>query len=253
MKTEVLEVNNTKDLSIFKILENNRPVNNAHVANLVEAIVINPGLTKLSPIVVNEKMEVIDGQHRLAAHRVLEAKGPSHPIYYIVRKGMTVDSAKEINTLSRPWVGLDFARVEAGRNVNYKIYLDFYKETLLPHPVLVMYLTSGNRSKGSLKAFRRGQFVVHSFVEAEKNLGYLREITDVLVSEGFGGEKMWKGKAFGVAVYNVVTCSNYNHDWMLQMLRTRGDALHSSKVSVTAYEEVLRSIYNRGAAKRLRK
>ncbi|WP_299997811.1 ParB N-terminal domain-containing protein, partial [uncultured Clostridium sp.] len=58
-------IQNTKDYLIFKKLEGNRPVVNRRV-NKIIASIQNVGYIT-SPLIVNEKMEVIDGQGRLEA------------------------------------------------------------------------------------------------------------------------------------------------------------------------------------------
>ena len=67
---EVNKVYKTTDLSIFKSIDGNRVPNLQHIKRLAQSI--NVYGMKCNPILVNEQMEVIDGQHRLAA--AIEAK-----------------------------------------------------------------------------------------------------------------------------------------------------------------------------------
>ena len=55
--------NYTRDYDKFKLLEENRTVSKSHVNKLKIAIGDNPNIMRAQPILVNEDMEVIDGQH----------------------------------------------------------------------------------------------------------------------------------------------------------------------------------------------
>lgn len=71
------QVEKTKDYDKFKILKGNRPINRPHIRKLKESIEKSNHLN-LHPIIVNEKLEVIDGQHRLQVARELGVE-----IFYI--------------------------------------------------------------------------------------------------------------------------------------------------------------------------
>ena len=75
-KQEVNKVYKTSDLSIFKQIDGNRVPNLQHIKRLADSIRVY-GM-KCNPILVNERMEVIDGQHRLMA-----AKEVKSFVYYI--------------------------------------------------------------------------------------------------------------------------------------------------------------------------
>ena len=73
-----MKVEETTDYKQFKKVKGNRGYAQRHLKNLVSSIAQN-NLLQYSPIIVNDKMEVIDGQHRLAA-----AQSLGLPIYYVV-------------------------------------------------------------------------------------------------------------------------------------------------------------------------
>ena len=63
------QVRTTVRYDDFHILPGNREINQAHVLELIESFG-KANLFDAHPVVVNEKMEVIDGQHRLEAARI---------------------------------------------------------------------------------------------------------------------------------------------------------------------------------------
>lgn len=67
----------TKDYSVFKSVTFNRDVDLRHVERL-KKLMTKENLLNLHPIIVNNQMEVIDGQHRLQAAREL-----NQAVFYI--------------------------------------------------------------------------------------------------------------------------------------------------------------------------
>ena len=59
----------------------------------------------LNPIIVNEKMEIIDGQGRFEARKAMKK-----PIHYIIVRGATSDDCRRMNKYTTVWTQLDYAR-----------------------------------------------------------------------------------------------------------------------------------------------
>jgi len=84
---EVNKVYKTNDLSIFNQIKGNRPPNPQHVRRLCDSIKTH-GILQ-NPIIVNENMDIIDGQHRLLA-----AKESESSVYYIVVDGYSLEEVQ---------------------------------------------------------------------------------------------------------------------------------------------------------------
>ena len=110
----------TKDYGTFRRLEGNREVTAKRSAKICKSI-SEIGLVPV-PIVVNERMEVIDGQGRLDA---CEALGL--PVYYIIHPGLGIEACVQMNVNSTSWTILDYVRsfAEIG-NENYKRLLRLF-------------------------------------------------------------------------------------------------------------------------------
>lgn len=98
---EVNKVYRTSDLTIFKKIDGNRVPNIQHIKRLADSIRVY-GM-KCNPILVNERMEVIDGQHRLMA-----AKEASSFVYYIIVDGYSLDEVHTLNLNQKNWTKKDF-------------------------------------------------------------------------------------------------------------------------------------------------
>ena len=119
---EVNKVYQTRNLSMFKEIQGNRVPNLQHVNRLTESIK-EYGM-KCNPILVNEHMQVIDGQHRLLA-----AKNAESFIYYIVINGYSLQEVHTLNLNQKNWTKKDFMIGYADMGVKSYVKLrDFYND-----------------------------------------------------------------------------------------------------------------------------
>jgi len=118
---EVNKVYKTNDLSIFTQIDGNRVPNLQHIKRLVYSI--NKYGMKCNPILVNEKMEVIDGQHRLMAAQEAESF-----VYYIIVKGYTLSEVHTLNLNQKNWSKSDY--MEGYANMGVQSYVKLKEFTL---------------------------------------------------------------------------------------------------------------------------
>jgi len=122
LKKETNKVYKTSDLSVFNQLKGNRPPNPKHIARLCHSIEQNGVLQ--NPIIVNENMDVIDGQHRLLA-----AKKSISSIYYIIVEGYGLNEVQVLNLNQKNWTMLDFMNGYSDMGIESYIKLrDFMAE-----------------------------------------------------------------------------------------------------------------------------
>lgn len=98
--TEILR---TTDYSIFNHLDGNRDVKEKRVQKIIGSIQAIGWIHQ--PIIVNEKMEIIDGQGRLEALRRLNM-----PVDYIIEKGATIRQSQVINGVTTTWGSEDYIK-----------------------------------------------------------------------------------------------------------------------------------------------
>jgi len=92
----------TTDYNIFKKIENNRALRRAHIRSIKKSIQENDYL-HLAPILVDESMGIIDGQHRLEAARELGV-----PVYYEVVKEDARAVLVSLNQAQKGWACEDY-------------------------------------------------------------------------------------------------------------------------------------------------
>lgn len=114
METEAYKVYTTKDYSIFRRLIGNRDIPESRISKIVGSIQ-EIGWVR-NPIVVNEKMEVIDGQGRLTALQRLGL-----PVEYIIAEGAGSKECIHMNMNMVNWKLPDFIKSYAEQgNSNYQ-------------------------------------------------------------------------------------------------------------------------------------
>lgn len=123
---EIPVIQVTKDYSIFKRMEGNREVT-ARRASKIRKSIEEIGYVP-NPIIVNENMEIIDGQGRLEALKSLEL-----PVFYIVVPGLALKDCISMNVNSTKWGVKDYIMsfAETG-NEDYKRLLNLIESYDLP-------------------------------------------------------------------------------------------------------------------------
>jgi len=111
----VNQVNQTSDYARFKTLQGNRNVNKLHIRRLTESF---SKAYLLSPIVVNQNYEIIDGQHRFEA-----AKELNLPINFIICSEYSLKEVQLLNTNMRNWSKADYLNTYC--DLGYPEYLKF--------------------------------------------------------------------------------------------------------------------------------
>ena len=111
------QVHTTKDYSMFKPIEGNRNKNLLHINRLI--ISMKERLL-FTVIIVNEKYEIIDGQHRFDAIKEL-----GFPLNYIIMKGYGLNEVQRLNSNSSNWSTSDY--LQAYCNLGYVDYIRLSK------------------------------------------------------------------------------------------------------------------------------
>lgn len=109
------QVNQTTDYEKFRSLNGNRNVNALHVRRLQESFAKS---YLLSPILVNDKFEIIDGQHRFEA-----AKKLNLPINFISIPDYGLEQVQLLNTNMKNWKSEDY--LQGFCDLKYPEYLRF--------------------------------------------------------------------------------------------------------------------------------
>lgn len=156
----------TMDYKKFKKLKGNRNVDPIRVQRIMESIRKVGYIT--SPLIVNENLEVIDGQGRLEALKILGL-----PVEYIVHDNIGIDECISMNIYQTNWSDRDYIESYASRNfksyVLLKELMDRYNQNLL-----ILATAINKRLKWDSKMIRTGKLNIteEQCEEAVKKIEY---------------------------------------------------------------------------------
>jgi hypothetical protein len=175
------DVMKSSDYEKFSILEQNRVVNDKHVNELVVSIQ-NSG--QLTPIIINEKFEIIDGQHRFDACRILKI-----PVMYLISYKTSINEVILMNNTQKSWKLPDYLRCFSDNKWhNHETYQKvdkFMREHDLKLTTCVVLLSEGTGVGGStgsslagqgLVSFRKGTYKIGNLARAQAIAKILSEI-----------------------------------------------------------------------------
>lgn len=235
------DVLTTRDYKIFKTLVGNRPTDPMHVKELIRSFTQRGNLTNNFPIVVNENMEVIDGQNRLAA---LEELG--WEVGYRVEEGLNITSVRDINSAQRNWNWKDYANSFAILgNDNYKRLLEVYEQFGVGYHVLALYC-GFRRGKGigTDASYTAGNLTLtpEDKERATVLLAQAAEIVEALEEHNTGSRP--KGnRTLYAALFIIFQSPDYDHKRMMNKVTNHGARV----LSYTQINDQLRSfedVYN---------
>lgn len=230
-------VHKTSDYGLFKYIESNRTINKNHVQHLIQSFENNPELVQTRPILVNEKMQIIDGQHRLQACQTLRT-----PVYYMVANGTNVESAQLMNALQKGWGLIDFARSYAlnnenpGRAATYKKFLQLFEEYKIPISQLISFCEQRNR-RNSSAGFKKGELEIKDEEITRNWLNMMEEIMDTIDSRIASHSRY----ALTSALFVLFKSPDYDHERMIKKLH---EVKLEQQVDRASYLRVMENIYN---------
>jgi hypothetical protein len=229
-------VNRTTDYNIFKLLNANRPVTETHVNGIIKSIEDNGSWLENEPVLVNEGMEVIDGQHRLEAHKRLEL-----PVYYIVVDGLGMDRAHAMNRARRNWTLEDWMySYDNSGNINYKRFVKLYDDNeQFPIGVIVSACSDKPLKSNLTKDFRTGELSLseEEAKQAQKRLDMLAEMSGIAPHFVLGPTCRF--------ILQMITHPKYDHERMVKKMKeVGGDTFVPSAYIGTVLAQLERA-YNR--------
>lgn len=163
----------TTNYDQFTFLRSNREIDDNHVYRLVK-LIKEEGHQK-EPIIVNEKLEVISGQHRLRACEKLKMR-----VTYIISPGLTIKDAREMNNSQKPWSFKDHLRCYGhSSHHNYQAYKQvtaLLEEYTSLSNAVALVLLSPKTYVGAYNKFKLGTFAVEDYEFARKQASYLADL-----------------------------------------------------------------------------
>lgn len=241
MKTKVLaheelsDVYQTSNLDAFKEIKGRRPINSIHVKNLIKSMEEFGYLCR--PLLVNEKLEVVDGNHRLEAAKFLGIA-----IYFVVVPGTGLKELHVMGLNQKNWSQQSF--LESYANLGYVDYVKlraFHKENpeFKLNDVILMctnpYSHNPKEEPISRRNFKKGKWKLMELNRAE---GYIKKLN--IVKKHYEG---YRRSSFIGTMIDLLNHPDFDFELFIKKLKLQPTAMIDCSKK-TQYRRVIEDIYN---------
>jgi hypothetical protein len=239
-------IQTTYDYSKFKLIKGNRNLDQLHLRKIMMSMKDNP---LLALVLVNDKMEIIDGQHRFFASKELKM-----PINYVIAYGYGVKEVQILNVNGKNWKKNDFLKGFVKEGVHdYVVFDNFQKEFPSLNFSTCLKLLSGLKKGQTTKSlgdglktvskfFEEGKFVVHNLEESKRKAHMILDYKQFFPK--------FNDNSFIITLLSLFEHENYNHKEMINKLRLQPTGLMVCKTQ-EQYILLLESLYNYHRAKKV--
>lgn len=240
----VNQVIETNDYALFSAVVGNRAINALHVKRLKDSFREE---YLLSPIIVNQDYQVIDGQHRFEA-----AKELGLPIRFVLCNDYGLKEVQMLNANTHNWNKQDY--LKAYCDLGYPEYLKF-RDFMKRFPDLglancevictnrLSNVVHSNDMKGKINAtgsytqnsFQNGKFEIYDYEKAVDNAEKI-----MMVKPFYDG---FARKTFVTTMVGLFKLDHYSHSRFLDRLSAQPGALQHC-TSIIHYKMLIEDIYN---------
>ena len=225
----------TENYDMFKKIGGNRKINKANYAKIVTSMKEEQ---LIIPIVVNERYEIIDGQHRYTA-----CKDLGKPIYFYMVRGYGLEQVKRANIASSNWKKENYLDMfVAEGNETYKEFEEIKEryDLNISNLLKIFAIVQEKQSARVGYEFENGTFTLDGKMEV------LRFLTAL---EDFNFFKFYKSNNFLIAFTRLYFKSEYDHDKMKTKLITHRNSLEKRSTSDEYLVLLCNRIYSFGVTK----
>lgn len=220
-----MQVKETKNYEMFTSLLGNRIMNELHLNRLTKSMEEE---LLVSPIIVNEKNQVIDGQHRLKVSKILGL-----PVRYIVCEGYGLSEVQRLNQNSKDWKMIDFISGYAQLgNKEYQYLMKFHEDSGLTITTCVTLLSNSGSATNDI---RNGVWVAKHKKRANTIYEWLQILRPYYASI--------ERKGFVMALMHMYKREEFNFSQFVSKVSIQPTALVDC-VRTEEYITLFESIYN---------
>lgn len=233
-----LTVYKTTAYNAFHILRGNRRINQVHLARLTESFKRKHLVT---PVIVNKRMQIIDGQHRFTSARALGL-----PVYFIVLEDYALDEVQILNSNFKVYNKIDAigGYCDLG-NTHYIALRDFMAQFPEFGVGAVIQLLTARADGDTLglidedghkRNFKEGGFLVRN--DIRKAILWATQLRDI--------GQYYKGytrRAFISAMMSIFDNPQYDHQEFIRKLKAQPLML-SDVTTATQYRLMVEDLYN---------
>jgi len=205
-----MKIKKTYDYDEFGDLDGNRKINQSNLNKIMESM---RKKYYSIPIIVNKKMQVIDGQHRLEACRQLNL-----PVFYFQIDGLDLRSVHTFNSIGKPWAFIDYldSYVRLGKPEYIKAQALRNKYPM--NEKCLLFLLTGKQQGGDKQSpsvsFREGNLKIKNLEECYKIAEQIDEFIESFEEYNF------KRSCVRIPLMEMMRHDQYDHEHFKSRLDT---------------------------------
>lgn len=222
----------TEDDSIFKLHQNNRPIDFNNVRRKIKSFTKVKKL--LSPLKVDKNFNVIDGNHRLVAIRELKKKGIIIPVLFYISGDDEEENMIEMNIEVRTWKLKDYVMKYANKGKEqYQIVLKIANKFNVSIDDVTTIPYAGAGTGGVADKVKNGTFSYHDWEKVEDYFEYLTELKEMIRVH----------KNFKRSLYSIFTHKNFDKLHFYKIIKNKfindGEVIEFSTSMPVCKEQIL--------------
>lgn len=234
------QIKRSKDYDKFSILTSNRVVQKNKINGMREALKGDGNLTIDYPILVDKKMNILEGQTRYYA-----CVEENRWVYYKIAERVTINHIAKANSLQKKWNMKDYLHsyltlYNEGQTQYhaYKIFSDYMDKIPKLGPSTAMMILCGDR-RASMYKFQQGEMTIHDLVTLSWSDQFAE---DLRMFAKYIPDFYWH-RSFVMAFHSMYLNKRYDHKRMTDRMSKQSRKLRKSP-SCDLYLENLEEIYN---------
>lgn len=234
--TQILKTN---DYSLFRPHESNRAVDQANVNRLISSLKAR-NMLEFRPILVNARMQIVDGNHRLQAAKTLGLD-----IYYQIVQDSNSEDIILLNANQKRWTTEDYIHYYVSKgNLEYKKLQEFCEQRKIGAPWFFKLVTGSregisNKTKyGSFK-FPAGE----ELDEINRLLDGIDQVTEALQRYIPNSTSLRKSLKLKYAVIYLLKNPDVDIRTLMNKITYKAESLRKC-ADTDSYLQMLRDIYN---------
>lgn len=230
-------IKRTKDYSIFQKHENNRPIEEDNVKRLVRSITAL-NLLEHRPLLVDDEMRIIDGQHRLEAAKHLKLE-----VFYQVKEDATDDEILVLATAHKNWTLENFFNYWATKGNEHYIKGQWFMNE--NHLTFHQFMQICQLNRSTNDRVKKGNFIFPDEDE-EKMKGIvtaIEEISETVKQFVIHEKRVANSPRFKRALIGILSLEDVDVELLKSKIKLLADRIKLC-ANVPAYFNMLLDIYN---------
>lgn len=229
----------TSDHAMFHKLPGNRDIDPLNLKKITASMRIS-NMLELKPIIVNGQMQVMDGQHRLEAAKILGLE-----VFYQVEEKIQTSDIILLQT-QKTWGIVDYIKYHASQgNKSYMELVKLADKLSLDVKDLTHYLNlpSGGNGGRVLKGGNYDEDVMIKEGDVKEKIWKIEQVKRLIDEKTLGNKLYLTAVCFRTALLSLLNNTSFDFDTFINKLNMGLARVHRCTMA-SQYYDMFKGIYN---------